>query len=646
VCSPSRIVVLAVMAVLSAGALWPVIGGTIRHDVDDSEYTSLAAEAPYRCVGSLSAPGMFASGTLVANNYVLTAAHVAEAGGTMTFSLPGGPYTRVWQTIHPDWTGDVGDGGDFALIRLGTLVLNTQPAVLYTATDELGQTGVVVGFGKTGNGDDGAFLPAGTKRAGENAWERTGAFKGWSTSLLLADFDSPSQNKNEFGSPVPLDLEYCVAEGDSGGGLFLDDAGQQKLGGVVSLLWPNLDAMYGWVTGVGRVSSHVDWLTTNLAQACTMSWTSTDGLFNDAANWQTTHNSQTVDVVPGAMDGVRFDAVGSYAVVWPDADLSNTRLHLSAGQVTLYLAGRTHTLTDPSESQPSVVVGDAAGAGQALTILSGTLETQHAFLAPTTGAEVNVTVGAGATWNAAGSVFVGGDASAAKGAAELSVVDGGAVQVAGDLTVWSDGSLVLDDGTVTAPEITLDGGTLRGTGTLDADLTILDGAVETGLAGTDPGLFDTLTVTGSAALSGLLEVSLLEGFTPGLGDTWTILTAAAGITGGFGAITPGYEVSLLNGDTELLLSFAGVLLGDVNGDGVVDGLDIQPFVDLLTGGGYQAEADLNGDLVVDGLDIQPFVDIITGAGASAMPEPGTLILLAAASLGLLGRRRSAAPPAA
>ena len=64
-----------------------------------------------------------------------------------------------------------------------------------------------------------------------------------------------------------------------------------------------------------------------------------------------------------------------------------------------------------------------------------------------------------------------------------------------------------------------------------------------------------------------------------------------------------------------------LLPGDVNGDGVVDGSDVQPFVDVLTVGAYHAQADINGDGIVDGLDIQPFVDIITGVGGSAIPGP-------------------------
>lgn len=55
-----------------------------------------------------------------------------------------------------------------------------------------------------------------------------------------------------------------------------------------------------------------------------------------------------------------------------------------------------------------------------------------------------------------------------------------------------------------------------------------------------------------------------------------------------------------------------VLLGDVNQDGVVNFLDIAPFIDFLTNGNYLEEADCNLDGVVTFLDIAPFIAILSG----------------------------------
>ena len=52
------------------------------------------------------------------------------------------------------------------------------------------------------------------------------------------------------------------------------------------------------------------------------------------------------------------------------------------------------------------------------------------------------------------------------------------------------------------------------------------------------------------------------------------------------------------------------ILGDVNMDGVVDFLDIQPFIDALSQG-FIAEADIDGSGMVDFLDIQPFIDLLS-----------------------------------
>jgi hypothetical protein len=67
------------------------------------------------------------------------------------------------------------------------------------------------------------------------------------------------------------------------------------------------------------------------------------------------------------------------------------------------------------------------------------------------------------------------------------------------------------------------------------------------------------------------------------------------------------------------------LLGDLNLDSEVNGLDVDPFVEVLLSGPYQLEADMNEDQVVNGLDVDPFVAAVVG-GTQQIPEPSTLLL--------------------
>ena len=55
----------------------------------------------------------------------------------------------------------------------------------------------------------------------------------------------------------------------------------------------------------------------------------------------------------------------------------------------------------------------------------------------------------------------------------------------------------------------------------------------------------------------------------------------------------------------------GVLKGDVNLDGVVNFLDIAPFIAALGGDAYQVEADVDCNGVVDFLDISALIAILT-----------------------------------
>lgn len=54
------------------------------------------------------------------------------------------------------------------------------------------------------------------------------------------------------------------------------------------------------------------------------------------------------------------------------------------------------------------------------------------------------------------------------------------------------------------------------------------------------------------------------------------------------------------------------LLGDVNCDGEVNLLDVAPFVELLSNGGFSEKADINQDGSLDLLDVSPFVALLSG----------------------------------
>jgi hypothetical protein len=52
------------------------------------------------------------------------------------------------------------------------------------------------------------------------------------------------------------------------------------------------------------------------------------------------------------------------------------------------------------------------------------------------------------------------------------------------------------------------------------------------------------------------------------------------------------------------------LKGDVNGDGIVNGTDIQAVINFIVAGEYDEKADVNQDELVNGTDIQEIINII------------------------------------
>ena len=60
------------------------------------------------------------------------------------------------------------------------------------------------------------------------------------------------------------------------------------------------------------------------------------------------------------------------------------------------------------------------------------------------------------------------------------------------------------------------------------------------------------------------------------------------------------------------ITVGGILLGDINCDGSVDLLDVQPFVELLGSGEFSPKGDFDGDGVITLLDVDGFISALTG----------------------------------
>ena len=182
--------------------------------------------------------------------------------------------------------------------------------------------------------------------------------------------------------------------------------------------------------------------------------------------------------------------------------------------------------------------------------------------------------------------------------------------------------------------------------------------LEIELGGTTPASeYDRLVIAGTASLAGTLDVSLIDAggglFAPSAGDTFDIVTTAGGLLGTtfdtelLPPLDTGLTWSVDYTPTQVrLLVLASTLPSDFNGDGVVDGEDFLAWQGNFgtTSGASRADGDADGDGDVDGQDFlvwQSQFGTTAGGGEGgrqAIPEPGSAVLLVAASLLTIGRR--------
>jgi T5SS/PEP-CTERM-associated repeat protein len=374
-----------------------------------------------------------------------------------------------------------------------------------------------------------------------------------------------------------------------------------------------------------------------------------------------------------------WDLSGSFIVGREDEAFLNVS---GGGSVT----SNTGSIGEDSTGDGQVTVGGTWAIASSLTVGSagdglvgigngGVLTNADAYVGRLAGAVGDVVANSGSTWTINGRLSIGGDVKAGTSGGDGTVeILGGTVTVAQDITLFSSGELLFDEGSLSSPVITMEpGSTFDWTGgnlfiqEFNGSALINQGGVLAALPNSDTitvagefsqpagtlslriagdavsNEYDTLIVGNTAFLGGLLEVELAEGFTPDAGDVYTIVDALNFGAGSFSNAANGERLYLDESAGSFLINYGAgspfdpsqVVLsdfqpaatGDFDFDGDVDGRDF-----LIWQRGESPNPLSATDLAAwqANYGAAPLV-----ASMAAVPEPGCLVIM----LGLVLLRR-------
>lgn len=237
--------------------------GTRDPHTPDSKYLEFARQFPsvlrFRALTEItdSKTGekrptlQYGSAVVIKPNWVLTAAHLVHDATDHTVLRDDGTEHALPTAIVPkEYTSDNIGYYDLALCYSPKDFKLDFYTPLYKDHDETGKAITIAGYGITGTFSTGCVLADGKKRAGHNKIDSS------ERAVLVC---SPSTGLTR------LPLEFMIAPGDSGGGMFIGNA----LAGINSFVMAadkNPNGTYGDESAFTRISLYANWIESQIEQ--------------------------------------------------------------------------------------------------------------------------------------------------------------------------------------------------------------------------------------------------------------------------------------------------------------------------------------------------------------------------------------------
>jgi|694.fasta_scaffold142110_2 hypothetical protein len=228
------------------------MAGTIDPKAKDLDHVNYGNE--YECVVVLHGTTednqrYTASAVLIKPNWILTAGHIVSHHSDHHI-LYKNQKININKIILPNnFDSNKFGQKDLAICRLESNVDLKKYPELYDTDDEIDKIAGLAGFGNTGTFSSGANIHDGLKRGGSNIIDKI------EDDLLVCSVLRPPHTK----------MEFLIAIGDSGGGLFIN----QKLAGIHSGIWnygnnSKPKSTYSTHSGHTRISIFREWILKNI----------------------------------------------------------------------------------------------------------------------------------------------------------------------------------------------------------------------------------------------------------------------------------------------------------------------------------------------------------------------------------------------